>query len=178
MATHTTVKGDKQVKDFLRRVKFAKNSYVTIGVHQEAGQYKFSGTEKTGSSPPPTVVEVALWNEYGTSTSPERSFLRSAIDENASLINQWRFEMIDKILNKGWTVEKALTAIGFRIQVLIQNKIKSNVPPPNEPGTKAQKKRDGVGDATLIWSGLMLRSITFKVVLIDKVALPPANNNA
>lgn len=143
------------LKAFLNNIKGAKTSYVTIGIHNDAGEYE-DGTE---------VYQVALFNEFGTQTAPERSFMRSAIDENDALINQWREEMVDNILNKDWSIEKALNAIGFRIQQLIQNKIKSNVPPPNEQSTKNQKEREGYADRTLIASGLMLRSVGYKVVL-------------
>lgn len=141
------------IKEFLKRIRGKENAYVTIGVHEDAGAYP-DGT---------SVVQVALWNEFGTDNMPERSFIRSTVDENRSKIEVWRLEMIENIMTKGWTVNKALEAMGFRIQVLIQNKIKSNVPPPNAESTLAGKRRDGVGSSTLIHSGLMLRSIGYRV---------------
>jgi hypothetical protein len=149
----TKVKGQEMVKQFLERIGKGADSYVSVGVHEGAGSYP------DGQS----VVEVALWNEYGTRTVPERSFLRSTVDENIPLLNQWREEMIKKVLHEGWTVHKALEAIGFRIQVLIQNKIKSNVPPPNAPSTVDAKNAHGVAPNTLIDTGLLLRSITYQV---------------
>lgn len=145
--------GFKQLK---KKLKGISNAYVTIGVHQSAGKY-------TQGNNPPDVAEVALWNEYGTKNTPERSFIRGAIDENASKINEWRDEVVYKVLQGEITVKKALETIGFRIQVLIQNKIKSNVPPPNAPSTAAHKKREGVGQTTLIETGLLLRSISYEV---------------
>ncbi len=153
VSTTTSVKGQELVRQFLDRIKRGSDAYVSVGVHEGAGSYP------DGQS----VVEVALWNEYGTRTIPERSFLRSTVDENIPLLNSWREEMIGKVLHEGWTVHKALEAIGFRLQVLIQNKIKSNVPPPNAPSTVAHKKAEGVAPDTLIETGLLLRSITFEV---------------
>lgn len=156
----TVVKKDL-TKELFSRIKGAKNSYVSIGIHNDAGSY-------TEGKNPPEVYEVALWNEFGTDRGvPERSFIRSTIDENEGLFQSWRQEMIVNILEKNWTLEKALSAIGFRIQTLVQNKIKSNVPPPNAPSTVAEKARDGVAPNTLIHTGLMLRSVTFKVFLND-----------
>ena len=152
----TTDSKPTQIAELLARLGKKAYSYVSVGVHEGAGSY-------SEGNPPPTVVEVALWNEYGTRTIPERSFIRSTVDENMGILNRWREEMIDNILNKGWTVEKSLEAIGFRLQQLIQNKIKSNVPPPNAESTVAQKQRDGVAPVTLIHTGLLLRSITYKV---------------
>jgi hypothetical protein len=150
----TTTKNDK-TPDIFKKIKQIKKAYVTIGFHDGAGNYD-DGT---------SVVVVALANEFGTDTNPERSFFRTAIDENLEKINKWREEMIDNIFENNWPVEKALSAIGLRIQILVQNKIKSNVPPPNAPSTDAAKTRKGVGHKTLIDSGLMLRSVTYKVHL-------------
>lgn len=155
------IKAKVSVKDYGKsdreklKKKFEKigEAFVSIGVHEGAGQYE-DGT---------SVVEVALWNEFGTRSIPERSFIRSTIDENESLIDSWRDEMLKKLISDDWTVEKALEAIGFRIQILIQNKIKSNVPPPNAPSTLKHKAREGTSGGTLIDSGLLLRSITYQV---------------
>lgn len=146
----------KEANDKLAK-KFGsiKEAFVSIGVHEGAGQYP-DGT---------SVVEVALWNEFGTRSIPERSFIRSTIDENEGLINSWREEMLKKLIDDDWTVEKALEAIGFRIQTLIQNKIKSNVPPPNAPSTLKHKQREGTSGGTLIDTGLLLRSISYQVHL-------------
>lgn len=160
----TTVKKDES-KKLLAIIQQTKGAYVTVGVHEDAGKYPEG----------PSVVEVALWNEFGTRTAPERSFFRSALDENEGKINEWREEAISNMLTKGWTVKQALEMMGFRLQTLIQNKIKSNVPPPNAPSTIIAKTRSGVlpksglaggregQTSTLIDSGLMLRSITYKV---------------
>lgn len=161
--------GEKDAKALLKRMRGFNDAYVTIGVHSDAGNY-------TKGSPPPTVVEVALWQEFGTETIPERSFIRSTVDENAQLINGWIDEVTQKIVFSDWDVKKALSAIGKRIKILIQNKIKSNVPPeygsgkgPNSPSTieaaQNAKKARGFAPVTLIETGLLLRSIQYKVHL-------------
>lgn len=145
----------KEFEEFLKRMKHTSGSYVTIGVHEGAGDYE-SGV---------SVVQVALWNEFGTERIPERSFLRSVLYGNESLINSWRQKEIKEIMEKKTTPEKALSSIGFRIRELVKNKIGSDVPPPNAPSTLARKKRLGVAPRTLIESGLLQRSIDFKVVI-------------
>lgn len=164
----TLIKKD-DTKRIRKAVESAKGAYVTIGVHDDAGKYSTSNA--------PEVAEVALWNEFGTGTIPERSFLRSAIDGNEGKINEWREEAINNIVEGRWNTKKALEAIGLRIQILIQNRIKSNVPPPNADSTIAAKQRSGVAPksgfnpeysgrtSTLIDTGLLLRSITYKVHL-------------
>lgn len=155
----TKVKGQENVEAMMKEMELMKKSYVTIGITEEAGHY-------TDGVNPPLVVEVALWNEFGTKNIPERSFFRTAIDENESQINNWREELLEGIMTGKLTTEKALNTIGFRIQTLIQNKIKSNVPPPLADSTVAQKKHDGVAPQTLIDTGLMLRSVTYKVFMV------------
>lgn len=148
-------KKDPKYDSIVKEVKNLNGSYVTIGVHEDAGSYP------TGEA----VLDVALWNEFGTDHIPERSFFRSAIDGNDSLINQWREESLEKVLLGQWTAQKALESVGFKIQVLIQNKIQSDVPPPNAPSTVEKKLRDGVAPRTLQNTRLMLRSVTYKVVM-------------
>lgn len=154
----TAVRGQLNVKNLMEMMKKHKNAYVTVGVHQDAGRY-------TEGSNPPEVAQVALWNEFGTENMPERSFFRSALSESESKINSWREEMIVQILEGKMDIKKALESIGFRVQVLIQNKIKSNVPPKLASSTARGKTRDGVAPVTLIDTGLMLRSVTYRVVL-------------
>jgi hypothetical protein len=155
--TETTSKGDELVKRLIKIIKHAPNAHVRIGFFEGAGSYQGKDA--------PDVIEVALWNEYGTSRSPARSFIGSAIDENEASIAQWREEIIEGIVLKGWTIEKGMEYMGFHIKTLIENKIKSNVPPPNAPSTIAMKAADGVSPNTLIHTGLMLRSVTYQVFL-------------
>lgn len=152
------VRDNKRAWDeFRARMRKVHGSHVTVGVHPDAGSYSEPGA--------PTVAEVALWAEFGTKRSPERSFLRSAIDEGQHQIDRWRVELLEQVKDGKMTVEKALEALGFRAQVLVQNKIKSGVPPANAESTLREKRREGVGATTLQWTRLLLRSIGHKVNL-------------
>lgn len=148
-------KNDEVMKRLLREMPKLRGSYVSIGFHEGAGEYD-DGT---------SVVEVALWNEFGTKDTPQRSFIRSTLEEHSDQINRWREEAMVAIVEKGVSTEKALESLGFKLQVLIQNKIKSNVPPPNAESTREHKKREGVPQRTLIETGLMLRSVSYRVVV-------------
>jgi hypothetical protein len=149
----TTVKGQEKVKKLVKEASGFLGAYLTIGVHQESARYP--GGED--------VVDVMMWNEFGTKTMPARSFIRSTIDENESLINQWRDEAILNMLDKGWSVRKSLEQLGQRIVLLIQKKIRSNVPPPLADSTAKAKIAKGRSPVTLIDTGQMLRAITYKV---------------
>ncbi len=147
-------KNQKAVEKFAKSMKtgFGK-SYVTVGVHEDAGSYP-DGTP---------VAEVAIYNEFGTENAPERSFMRSTMKETQQRRKEWTRQALQKVIQGKIGETKALEMIGMRMQVAVQNKIKSNVPPPNAPSTRASKDRRGVAQRTLIDSGLMLRSITYKV---------------
>ncbi len=147
------VKGDRAYKDLLKRAQELKKGFVTVGVHEGAGEYA-SGV---------SVVEVALWNEFGTETAPERSFIRSTLAGSESLINQWRIELLGKVVDGTMTAAKALEALGFRLRELIKNKINSNIPPPNAESTASSKRAKGLAARTLVETTLLLRSIEFRV---------------
>lgn len=149
----TIVKNQRTVDDFVKSMKEASGSYVAIGLHSDAGQYP-DGT---------SVVQVGLWNEFGTENIPERAWMRSTIDENMEQLNQMRDKLLGEVTEGKTTVKHALEQLGFRIQTLLQNKIKSNMPPPNAPSTVEHKRHEGVAPRTLIETGLLLRSVTYKV---------------
>lgn len=149
----TEVKNGEAFANFIKEMKKAKGAYVAIGLHEDAGEYE-SGV---------TVVEVGLWNEFGTKNTPERAWMRSTIDENAGKLNALRDDLLGKIHEGNMTVKKALEIMGFRIQTLLQNKIKSNMSPANSPETLKHKSEIGVEQRTLMESKLMLRSVTYKV---------------
>lgn len=138
-----------------KEIEKLKDAYVSVGLHEDAGAYD-SGV---------SVVQVGLWNEFGTETAPERSFLRSTVDEHAADLNRWRAELLHKIMAGEETAEHALETLGFRVRELVRNKINSNVPPPNAPSTVAAKRHAGVPPRTLVNTTLLSRSIEYKVVV-------------
>jgi len=166
-----TDKNPFKLRYLIARLRKDARSFVTIGVHEDAGEYTEGGS-------PPSVFEVAMWQEFGTENIPERAFLRTAIDGNVSLINEWRIEALENVIYRGWTMEKALNMMGFRLQELVRNQIKSDMPPPYGTGNSgasveeiarrqdAKQRKWGRSD-TLIASGLMMRSVTYRVHLHD-----------
>ena len=67
----TRVRGGKKLDRFLRRAKAAQGSGV------QAVEVGFYSTAKYPDGTP--VTNVAAWNEFGTSSIPERPFFRQAI---------------------------------------------------------------------------------------------------
>jgi hypothetical protein len=157
------VKPSEAYKKFRKEMKKIKGSYVSVGLHEDAGEYTSEDGEATGVS----VVEVGLWNEFGTEHIPARSWLRSTLYSHEGEINRWRSEVVKQIMDGKITVEHALSTIGFRLRELMRAKILSNMPPPNAPSTVAAKKRDGVAPRTLVHTGLLSRSVEFRVHLTE-----------
>ena len=147
----TNPKALKKIIEEMRRVE--SGPYVSVGVHGDAGEYP-DGT---------SVYTVAMANEFGTENIPERSFMRAPIAEKRTLIGSWVKGFAKLIVESKETVAHALESIGFRVQVIVQNAIKSNIAPENAPSTIARKERLGVPQRTLIETGLLLRSIGYKV---------------
>lgn len=144
---------DRGMKRLLENIVAMRNAYTTVGVHDQAGSYE-DGI---------AVALVAYFNEFGTENAPERSFLRSTMDENRERIFGWIKEGQARIFAGKSTPEKELRALGFKVSELVKNKIKSNVPPPNAPSTLARKEALGQGTKTLMASKLLLRSIGYEV---------------
>lgn len=149
----TEVKNGEAFAKFVEEMKKINGAYVAIGLYEESGEYK------DGMS----VVEVGLATEFGKDNVPEFGWMRQTIDENMGKINDTRDDCLGKIHEGTMTVAQSLNKLGFLIQVLLQNKIKSNMPPENSDSTQKRKIREGVAPRTLIETGLMLRSVTYRV---------------
>lgn len=149
--------GKSERENLPKRLRSFQSSYVTIGVHDGAGTYPGGDA--------PEVVEVALWMEFGTRDVPERSYLRSVVNESGDQIRGFMEEAAAKVVLENWGVERAWSLVGERVKILVQNKIKSNVPPPLAESTKKGKLSRGVAPVTLIDSGLLLRSISYRVTV-------------
>jgi hypothetical protein len=137
------------------------DAYVSVGVHtNENGDYE--GTNVT-------TAQVALWNEFGTTRpgakypTPERSFLRSTEREQRAGTTKLQATLLAECLTGKMNPEKALKTLGTRLMFAVQNKIKSNIAPPNAPWTLRRKKELKQGTTTLIATGQLLRSIKFEV---------------
>jgi N12 class adenine-specific DNA methylase len=148
-----TTDKDLGMKDILAEIEKAKKSFVKVGVFENAEPYP-NGT---------TVAEVAFWNEYGTVTIPQRSFIFSTVKENK---DKWSKEIslgMKSICNGTSSVDKVLNTIGVKIQAAIQDKILNLNDPPNSPYTIAKK---GVNNP-LVDSKHLWRNIAYEVVMVE-----------
>lgn len=122
------------------------------------GFLRSSGTHKGGEGM--NVASVAHQNEFGTEKIPERSFMRSAMNENRKKIKKMCLALAKKVLHGEMDEHKALSVLGLFLQNKFRSKIQEGIPPPNAPSTIAAKG----SDHTLIDSGQMRDSVDFEVV--------------
>lgn len=149
-----TIDKDLGAEELMAEARAAKGAFVTIGVHQEEGGEAYPDSQAT-------VAEVAFWNEFGTITAPERSFIRSTVDENQKVLEAMTAKLLSDVLAGKLTTKMALDKIGFRIQELIKKKILELNDPKNAPSTIARKGfNNPLVDSRRLW-----RSIAFETVL-------------
>lgn len=145
---------DRGYKGALDRTHALHGSSVKIGLLDD-GSVSADGTM--------SLAAVGSVHEYGSDLAgvPERSFIRSAMDENAGDLTTIQRDAVERVSKGTLTPQVALGRLGLWAQAKIQGKISSNIPPPN-----AQSTIDAKGSsATLIDSGRMRASIAFAVKL-------------
>ena len=113
----------------------------------------------TGTEQAVTVLQVAIWNEFGTSRTPSRSFLREWFDTNREVAKGKFLTLMKSVIRGERTKEQILDLIGLWAVGEIQKNISKGVPPPN-----AQSTIDAKGSSTpLIDTGVLRSSISYMV---------------
>ncbi len=151
---------DRGLKALLQRItpKASTQPAVDVGVLEGDGERQYGNSEAT-------VMDVALFNEFGTETIPPRSFLRGWADENEQA-NIERMRRIGEAVMQGKlpSVEAGLARFGVFAVGSIQKRIADGIPPPNAPSTVAKK-----GSSTpLVDTGQLRSSISSRIAKASK----------
>jgi hypothetical protein len=109
-----------------------------------------------------TVLQVGIFNEFGTANAPARSFIRAWFDENEGQLRADIAVLMESVIAGKRTKEQILELIGQRAVAQIQARMATNIPPPNRPSTIKRKGKGG-STTTLIDTGILRSSITYKV---------------
>jgi len=130
-----------------------------------------------------TVLDLAIWREFGTINMPERSFLRASFDKNKPKYLKLNKKLLGDIYAGKKTVENSLDILGETILNDIKKfLINDEVKPPTlkkektssavtsfanqlENVARAQGLDAGESKKTLIDTAQMLNSLTFKRVM-------------
>ncbi len=106
-----------------------------------------------------TVLEYGSYNEFGTKDIPERSYIRSTIDERKRRIFGKAFNLQESIFLGKMSIEKALGIMGTLIKGNIVQKIVDLRSPANADSTLRAKGSSN----PLIDSGRLRQSIDYEV---------------
>ena len=104
------------------------------------------------------LAVIAAIHEFGLGDMPQRSFLRSAYDENRPMIDK----MIQRVANGavfGLGTNAALNQLGNVVQGMVQRKIVDGPFVPNSPATTKRKK----SSKPLIDTGHLRQSIRYVI---------------
>lgn len=119
-----------------------------------------------GDNPKTTILEYAVYNEFGTKHIPPRPFMRNAIESNSQAISNYIEARVNDILEGQITGRKALMQIGEYIRGLIIQSIATatNWAEPLSPKTlKAKLKEGSNNDKTLIEDRFLIKSIRYQI---------------
>lgn len=104
------------------------------------------------------LAAIAAIHEFGLGGMPQRSFLRSAFDENKPMINKMGDHIVNSAI-KGISTETALNQLGNVVQGMVQKKIVDGPFIPNSPATIKRKK----SSRPLIDTGHLRQSIRYVI---------------
>lgn len=105
-----------------------------------------------------SVVDVAMWNELGTSIAPSRPFMRNSVDNHIDEITQFAQSQVNTIAD-GNTAEQILKKIGLFQKDMVQQEITNGSFEPNAPSTIKKKG----SSKPLIDTGLLRQSVNYQI---------------
>lgn len=143
------------VHEFGGEIKVAAGSVTQYRKVKKSGDFANSGrlTSKNKSNFAQTMDRKAH-----SFTMPQRSFIRSAVDENKKKIDDMSAKLAGKIVD-GMSPNQALGIMGNAVQGMIQKKIANGPFEPNKPSTVKKKGRN----KPLIDTGHLRQSIRYVV---------------
>jgi len=131
-----------------RILELMKKRVVTAGIH----------TDDDARDDGESNASIGMMHEFGLGV-PQRSFMRSAFDENEAKIKKIANLAYGGAAKGRWTPDKAAKQIGEGLVAEIKEKIRTNIPPALADATVAAKG----STAALIDTGAMLNAIDFEV---------------
>lgn len=114
------------------------------------------------------IASYAACNEFGHDNTPPRPFMRMTLDKN---IGKWASiftkSLQGQVGDNPAAIRRAFTMLGRMGQADMQAMIRSNMPPPNKPETRARKEARGGYAGTLVDTGEMLKSVEYQLFNTD-----------
>lgn len=155
MVRNAVIDKDLGLKKILKEVQNLKGNIIKVGIQHGTGVFARNISNKHDAR----VAQYAFYNEFGTEKIPQRSFMRTAFDENLKKIEIAIEIEYQKVLSKSMSTDVMLGRIGLLMTNFIQKKIRSIFSPPNSPVTIAKKK----SSKPLIDTGRMINSVRYVI---------------
>ena len=105
------------------------------------------------------LVDVAVWNEFGTRHIPARPFMRIAADKNENKWNRYAERCVAAALKNRANINNAVYLLGEQIKGDVQRVFGSGELAPNKASTIRRKG----SSVPLIDHGDLRRSIGYKI---------------
>ena len=155
MAERTTIKDIDLGFDQLGRA-LKRDGFVEVGYFHGEKTYKSEDGKEQKD-----LAEIAIQNEFGTATIPERSFFRSSVNENEKQIMEYAAKERLRVADGKQSFDKFLTKTALYVRAIIQKKLKAaaNWATPNASSTLAKK---GAGKPPLEDTSFMVKNIDYK----------------
>ena len=103
-----------------------------------------------------SILDVAIWNNGGTSTTPMRPFMEDSSKKIQAEYVKMMTQAIPRMNAGTLSSTSVLKAAGLKAEAIIRNQIRDGGYAPNAPSTIAAKK----SSQPLIWSGDMRKAVT------------------
>ena len=145
--------------DIMNELDYMALHMVEVGILGIDGDLK-------GDNPKTTILEYAVYNEFGTKHIPPRPFMRNAIESNSQAISNYIEARVNDVLEGQITGRKALMQIGEYIRGLIIQSIATATnwaEPLSSKTLKAKLKEGSNNDKTLIEDRFLIKSIRYQI---------------
>ena len=135
-------------KRYFKELQKLANLEVQVGF--QAGV----AAEKNGTD----LVEIAAYNEFGSSTTPARPFMRQSFERHQDQL-QKACDAVNQTISNGGTAEQGLNQLGVMCKGLVQQEIVDGGFAPNAPSTIKKKG----SSQPLIDTGTMRQSVNYVI---------------
>lgn len=152
MAGHDRMTADGE--RFFRELQNLSTKQVRVGLKRGKKGKKHNGTSSKSD-----LVDIALYNELGTSTIPSRPFLAQTVQMHEEEIKEMAAAEASQVLLGEKDSQMVFEVIGENVRQKVQNRINEGQFVPNAPSTIKRKGHD----RPLIDTGTMRDSISYTI---------------
>jgi len=162
----TQILKDHGYMDRLHEISKLDGMFTKVGFPGKGRLRRGDSSDKKQVDDMSEIIKIAATHEFGAPSHniPERSFLRTAYDENFTALQEFKKSRFALVVTGKLTAKQAFAQIGEWFTNKVKEKIRSNIPPPNSEKTIARKsssrkRTSNSSSRTLIDTAQMLNSV-------------------